>query len=246
MKISFWDTSLIQLKRIIAFIFLPVPCLLLLPYFMAKRYKIRHLSALRSQFASIMQSREKSPMLVVLNHLTRIDSLILTWALLSPWQHFTKYAWVMWHVLDPVNLPLLCPILKVIPIERKALKNKTQKTLGKIGYVLSKGDLVVIFPEGTRSTTGRLNMEDFQYGVGEILKELPKSKVLCVYLRGDKQTVSSGVPAIGSTFDVSMQVTQPVTAQTGMRASRDLSLQIMATLHSMEEDYFQTHRDQKS
>ncbi len=41
----------------------------------------------------------------------------------------------------------------------------------------------MIFPEGGRTRTGRVDTEGFSYGVGRFVKEFPDLKVMCLYLR---------------------------------------------------------------
>jgi len=45
----------------------------------------------------------------------------------------------------------------------------------------------MIFPEGRRSRTGRVNKEDFSMAWDVSSKTWKTSKVMCMYLRGDKQ-----------------------------------------------------------
>lgn len=112
------------------------------------------------------------------------------------------------------------------------------KALEKIKYLLHRGEFVVIFPEGKRSITGRVDTQDFQYGVGDIVREVPDCHVLCIYLRADKQQARSDAPPYNSQIDISFKMIEPKTAFIGLRASRDIANQIINQLVAQETEYF--------
>ena len=96
----------------------------------------------------------------------------------------------------------------------------------------------MIFPEGTRSRTGRITVETVSYGIGKIIKELPGCDVLCVYLRGASQDSYSHFPVKGETFSIDLELMAPVTKFKGLRAVRDYSAQVISRMKQMENRYF--------
>jgi hypothetical protein len=62
--------------------------------------------------------------------------------------------------------------------------------------------------------------------------------VLCAYLRGARQTTWSALPARGDTLHLYVEVLEPKTDATGMRASRDLARQVMDKIKAMEDAHF--------
>src|SRR5690606_37039046 len=93
---------------------------------------------------------------------------------------------------------------------------------------------VSIFPEGGRSRTGRVDTENFAYGVGQLLLAVPEARVLCVYLRGRKQTGHSDWPQRGDEYAVDLEVFRPATVEQGLRGARDLATQVVQKLAEME------------
>ena len=69
------------------------------------------------------------------------------------------------------------------------------------------------------------------------LKELGSCRVLCVYLRGDRQRSWSNMPAAGDTFSIATRLIEPRTELRGLRGSRDLANQVLRQLVEMEEEY---------
>ncbi len=77
------------------------------------------------------------------------------------------------------------------------------------------------------------------YGVGRMLQETPRARVVCVFARGVGQRVYSNYPKAGETFVVRMKPITPTTTFKGMRADRDLATQIVHHLREMEQEYFE-------
>ena len=110
--------------------------------------------------------------------------------------------------------------------------------LKRVKYLLSRGDTALIFAEGGRSRTGRIQLDSIAHGMGRIVSSVRDCRALVVYLRGDRQLTWSTVPAVGDSFYVDYEVFRPQSERTGMRRSREFAQQIADRLVRMEEQYF--------
>ena len=208
------------------------------------RYKIPELREIRKQYKQLKRSTN-APILVCSNHLTKIDSVIINWSFASVWSYMGSFKDFSWNLPERANirnfvLRILCYTGYCIPVDRGGDRNSVKKSLNKIIYLLKKGHTVTIFPEGGRSRSGRINTEGFAYGVGKLVKKVEECRVLCVYLRSNKQEKHSNIPRRGSQFYFDMQLIQPKSAYSGLRATRDVATQIIDKLTQMEQLYFAT------
>ena len=220
-------------------------------YFFGARilfYRVRDLREIRRQCAEEF-SRHKGPWIICANHLTMIDSFVLTYALFSLSRHVINYIKLPWNLPERSNfqsniiLTVLCYLSKCIPINRGGSREKTKKTLDKCIYLLRNSQNIMIFPEGGRSRTGRVEKEGFSYGVGRFVQNVEGCKVMCMYVRGDKQANFSFIPAWGEKFSIQMEVFTPGPAAAGgLRAQREYATQIIDRLVQMEGKYFVLHR----
>lgn len=243
MELSRFDRFKMHLHGWITYMACPFMIAFCSLVFFFMRYRIRHLARVRQEFARLVPPHSP-PTLVCLNHLTRIDSVVLALSLMSPWKYLFNYSRLPWHVLEAKYIrfwPLrfLCYLGKTIPVYRMGKREQVRHTEAQVKHRLNHGELVVIFPEGHRSLTGRVDMTDYQYTIGHLLAELPNSQVLCVYLRADRQDSKGEVPPFGAEFDISLAIFKPTTSQTGLRAARDLTSQVMEQLSRMETHYFE-------
>jgi hypothetical protein len=207
-------------------------------------YRIRDLKAARAACRHEFE-RHEGPWLICANHLTMVDSPLLSYAMLSLWSHMRAYRWIPWNLPERTNfrnpfLVLLCYLSKCIPVQRGGPRAEMKQTLAKCTYLLGRKQRLLIFPEGGRSRTGRVNTENFSYGVGRFLdNDQEGMRVMCLYLRGDGQASYSTIPAFGERFTVLVDVFTPEkSALTGLRAQRDYAGQIIGRLAIMEERYF--------
>jgi 1-acyl-sn-glycerol-3-phosphate acyltransferase len=117
------------------------------------------------------------PGLVVSNHVSFVDALVLAAASRRPLR------FVMDHTI--FRLPILSFVFRTaraIPIApRKEDPALLERAYGEIGRALDDGDLVCIFPEGRITTTGEMN--PFRPGIERILARNPVP-VVPVALRG--------------------------------------------------------------
>jgi len=214
----------------------------------ALHYRIRKLSELRRRCAAEFAAH-RGPWLICANHLTMIDSFLLSYAAFSFGSHFTRYKRLPWNLPERSNfqsnlfLAVLCYLSKCIPVNRGGSREKLKLVLERCAYLLQNGQTIMIFPEGGRSRTGRVDKENFSYGVGRFIQDVPDCKIMCMYLRGDKQRRYGLIPAWGDRFYAEVEVFRPApSAQEGLRAQRDYAAQVIEKLVQMEETYFAVHR----
>jgi 1-acyl-sn-glycerol-3-phosphate acyltransferase len=181
------------------------------------------------------------PTLICCNHLTMVDSAYLHWAFAPLWEyllHFQRFSWnvaAIEHLNRNIWLKPIVFLGKTVPIDRGGDDAHRKTVLNKIRWLVSRGEVCTLFPEGTRSRTGRIDPSQVTYGIGQILKDLDRPQVLCAYLRGKRQEKESAVPPYADTVKLEVEVLEPKTDQVGLRAIRDLSRQVIAKLKSMED-----------
>jgi len=127
---------------------------------------------------------------------------------------------------------------KCIHVQRSQGNLKKQNLIQKIDYFKNKKQVISLFPEATRSRSGRVIPEQTSYGAGEIIQRLPNIKVLCLYLRGTNQEKYSDFPRRGTCFRALFKEISPQSDLSGRKMQKDLSLQIIGHLKAMEEEYF--------
>ena len=221
-------------------------------YFFVTRilfYRIRNLRELRRQCAAEF-AEHKGPWIICANHLTMIDSFLLSYASFSMVRHIMHYKQLPWNLPERSNfqsnifLTVLCYLSKCVPVDRGGSRQKMKAVLDKCIYLLRRRQAIMIFPEGGRSRTGRVDKDNFSYGVGRFIQDVDNCKVMCLYLRGDKQRRHSLIPAWGDKFYAQLEVFKPTpVAQEGLRAQREYAAQIIGRLADMEEKYFALHRE---
>jgi len=248
MELKFKEKLFLKIQYLIGWFTFPVwgTFSILILRFVGK-YKVQQIREIRKRFKHLKRN-VKGTILVCSNHLTKIDSLILNWSLASVWAYMRSFKIFSWNMPERANfknsyfLRLMCYLGSCVPIDRGGSRDAVNKSLDKVTYLLRKGHLVTIFPEGTRSRTGRINMEGLTYGVGRLVNKVKDCSVLCVYLRSHNQDNYSDIPQRGAQFSLNMELIKPETQYSGLRATRDIATQIVEKLVLMEHAYFATAR----
>lgn len=208
------------------------------------------------RFEGVRQARREyrrlraqpGPVLICANHLTMVDSLVIGAALGNPFWYLTHYRSLAWNVPEATIFQatwlrrFAIWLAKCLPIERGRDRTAIAGVLGRIRFLLERGETVLIFPEGGRSRTGRVDVEASTYAVGRIVRTLPGCRVLCVYVRGDGQDAYTDLPARGERFRVSTFSFEPKTDLRGLRGAVDLSQQVLTHLARLEEEHFRARQ----
>jgi 1-acyl-sn-glycerol-3-phosphate acyltransferase len=207
------------------------------------RFSAHAVKQIRAEYRAL-RAAHPGPLLICSNHLTLVDSIIQAVVLGSLWDYLKHPASLPWNLPEVKNFyqrwswRLVCYLGRCIPVQRGASPQQAKLAQARMHYVLDRGDAIAIFPEGKRSRDGRVDDRDFSYGVGQLLNQIPKAQVLCVYLRGMRFGGFADFPKIGERFYLQMQMLSPQSAAQGLRRARDLSAQVVARIKAMEADYF--------
>lgn len=210
-------------------------------------YRIRDLRRFRKMVRHRLAAHD-GPWLICANHLTMIDSALIAYALAPLSDYLRHYRRLPWNVPEQANFQrnifstIYCYLTKCIPINRRGERTRVRRSIDRCVYLLQQKELLLVFPEGTRSRSGRVDFQNITYGVGRFLQRVPDCQVLCIYLRGDRQQSYSTFPTRGERFSVRFQVTRPHSGDRGIRAQRSYARQIIATLAEMEQRHFDSHR----
>ncbi len=202
-------------------------------------WRIDDVAALRREYQALRRSG--GPLVVCANHLTMVDSFLVAWALGSPWWYIAHWSALPWNVPEARNFaatPLsavLVYLMKCLPIVRGGDRQATGAVLMRLAWLVGGGDVALLFPEGGRSRSGRVEVNRAAYGVGRLVAMLPGCRVLCVYLRGGGQDGYSDLPGPGERFHVQLACIEPRSERTGLRRAVEVSRQITAQLADMED-----------
>lgn len=208
-------------------------------------YRCLDQKAVRTKLEEILAKHPNQPVLICANHLTMIDSLLITRFLMSFRSLFTHFERFPWNVPELKNFginPLtraMCYLGKCVYVERDGNAESKRLSWSKITWLNRQGDFICIFPEGGRSRIGRIDRNSAVYGVGQLVQNNPKTLVICAYLRGKQQTEHSYLPKRGEDFFLDVaKVDCKITP--GRRGQREITLQIFDQLEVLEQKYFAT------
>ncbi len=122
------------------------------------------------------------PALIVANHNSHLDALALVTLFgmsrlhlvrpVAAADYFLSSPWFAWFSIR---------ILGILPLDRE-VRSKHRHPLDPISESLSHGEIVLLFPEGTRGEPEK--REPFQQGIAHIAKRHPDVPIVPVFLHG--------------------------------------------------------------
>lgn len=241
----------LELQRLVSFalLFVFAPVIVAL-YRWRWHYSAIDLAGVRRRFAQLRRDHP-GPLLLCTNHLTLIDSIIQGVLLYPMHRYLTQVSALAWNLPERKNFNqnlawrLTCYLGRCIPVTRGGTKEQRQIAQDSMRFVLERGDAIAIFPEGTRSRSGRIDPEEFSYASGQLYGMVPEATVVCIYLRGTTQGGFADFPPSRERFYLDMAVIKPQSEAKGLRQARDVSRQIIAKLVDMEKHYFAEHADDR-
>lgn len=195
----------------------------------------------RREYRRLTRDSE-APLLVCANHLTMADSFLVADALGSPADYLLRFRTLPWNLPDRDTFAgrwwsrALAYGAKCIPMPRGGARREVARALGRLRHLLARGEVALVFPEGGRSRSGRVELASAAHGVGRLVRSLPRCRVLCVYLRGAGQTTWSKLPRRGEHFRLRTALLEPKSEHEGVRGSLEVARQIVAKLAELERE----------
>ncbi|WP_324172059.1 lysophospholipid acyltransferase family protein [Sulfurimonas sp.] len=141
-----------------------------------------------------LRNREKlpqdGPCIIVANHNSHLDTMILMSIFslskikkvrpLAAADYFLRNRYLAWFSLN---------VLGIIPLSRKPKKSEGHP-FAKVHEVLSNGDIVILFPEGSRGEAEK--MVPFKTGIAHLAKSCPNVPIVSVYIHGAGKSLPKG------------------------------------------------------
>lgn len=133
---------------------------------------------------------QRGPAVIVSNHNSHLDTLVLM--TLHPWSllrsirpvaakdYFFRNRWLAWFALR---------IMHIIPLERQ-IADRTQDPLASCSEALEKGDILILFPEGSRGNPEQ--MGTWKTGIAHLAKRHPDVPITPIFLHGLGKALPKG------------------------------------------------------
>ncbi|WP_395017267.1 lysophospholipid acyltransferase family protein [Dongia sp.] len=145
----------------------------------------------------------QGPAIVVANHNSHLDTFVLMTLFplsrlhrlrpVAAADYFLKNRVLAWFTLNIVNM---------IPLDRTKVGKRGEDPLENCGKALAAGEILLVYPEGTRGATDSL--AKFKGGVARLKEQFPEMPVVPVYMQGLSRALPKGeialVPVVVDVF----------------------------------------------
>jgi len=157
----------------------------------------------------------RRPVLVVANHLSMMDSWIVAVGLKPRW--IRNFKWFPWNMPEKLNfwdrwwMKAIFYIHRCIPVERGSRESREQ-AVENGRALLRRGNCLLIFPEGTRSRTGKLRGK-LKMGAALMAMAVDDCVVLPIYHRGTEEALPIGAAKMRRGTRLDIYIGKPIEPQ---------------------------------
>lgn len=149
----------------------------------------------------------KGPAIIAANHASHVDTLLLLTMYPSKGLDRVRPAAAADYFLkDPLLAWFSRTIIGIVPVERDKAATGAD-VLAPARAALAAGDIIIIFPEGTRGD-GEV-MGKLKSGVARLASEFPEAPVVPVWLQGAGRVLPKGA-AVPVPMNCTMLVGEPI------------------------------------
>jgi 1-acyl-sn-glycerol-3-phosphate acyltransferase len=147
----------------------------------------------------------RGPAIIVANHNSHVDTLVLLCIFPSRLIGQLRPVAAADHFLgDPVSSWFSRRVVGIIPLKRTGA-NRDEDVLAEAKQALKEGDILIVFPEGTRGAPEELGA--FKAGVARLAEAAPDAPIVPIYIQGAGRALPKGT-AIPVPFDITIVIGQ--------------------------------------
>ena len=131
----------------------------------------------------------QGPAIIAANHNSHIDTLILISLFGAKTLRSVRPVAAADHFMStPLSSWFSQRIVGIIPVRRKGRADRN--VLAGCSEALERGEILLIFPEGTRGKAEEMN--NFKAGIARLAQQFPEASVIPVYLQGAGRVLPRG------------------------------------------------------
>jgi len=171
------------------------------------------------------------PCIIVANHNSHMDTMVLMSIFplakikkirpVAAADYFLKNKFVAWFSLN---------VIGIIPLSRKPKKSEGHP-FAKVEEALDQGDIVIVFPEGSRGEHETL--KPFKTGIAHLASSCKGIPIVPIYMHGAGKCLPKG-EALFVPFIIDVSVSKPVYYEN--ESNKDFTLKIENIIKSLESE----------
>jgi len=132
------------------------------------------------------------PAIIAANHNSHVDTLVLlTIFPVATMSRLRPAAASDYFLKDPVVGWFSRNLVGIVPVARGRVKQEGEDVLGPAREALAAGDIVIVFPEGTRGDASD-EMGRLKNGVARLAEAFPEAPVIPVWIEGAGRVLPKG------------------------------------------------------
>lgn len=130
------------------------------------------------------------PFIIIVNHSSHLDTLsLLSVFPIKDLHRIQPVAAADYFNRNPFISFLTHKLFNILTIPRSGI-NKENNPVQLMKKALEQGNSLIVYPEGTRSLTGEIGR--FRPGIAHLIKEIPKIKIIPVFLANMGRSLPKG------------------------------------------------------
>ena len=177
---------------------------------------------------------QKGPCIIVANHNSHIDTMVLMSLFpiakighirpVAAADYFLKNRFFAWFFLH---------IIGIIPLSRRPSKSEGHPFL-KVKEALDNGDIVILFPEGSRGEAEE--MVPFKTGIAHLANLMQDVPIVPVFIHGAGKCLPKG-EALFVPFIIDVSVAEPIFLE--QESKKEFTVLLEKTIKSLEEELYE-------